>query len=82
MINLEEKGYKVRVIRDSQDCFDLAIVYFEKGRPVAFRRYRPELNVTESSVALKKQMQVMQHIMATALRYGFVNTKKLNLREL
>lgn len=78
---MNTKTIKVRFIIDDQALHDLAVIYFEKGRPVAFKRIRFEIHPSPSTGTLKDELCVIQHQIATAMRYRPVNVKKLRLKE-
>lgn len=71
---------RFRLIQEGE-IFDIATIYYSKGRPVAFHRYRPQIHPDTRSSIFKDSLQEIQHITASALKYRALNVIRLNLKE-
>jgi hypothetical protein len=76
------KDVRYRTIKDQLGAFDVAVIYYIKNRPVAFRRYRPIVEARVSKREFDKQLHITQHAYAESLRFGFLDVVKLEMREL
>lgn len=79
---MKKQSIKRRIIRDQLGAFDIAIVYYDRNRPVAFKRYRPTVEARATKKEFDQQLHITQHIYAEALRFGIIDVLKQNIEEL